>query len=52
MPSLPLRRLWVASLESCSVMAVGLPRTSTLYPLVLPRLWEKSSQSRTGSSPA
>ena len=45
MPSLPPRRLWMAPLESCGMMVVGLPRTSSLHPLVLPRLWARSSQS-------
>jgi hypothetical protein len=48
MLSLPLRRLWMAPLESCGVMAVGLPRTSSLHPLVLPRLGARPSQSWTG----
>uniref|UniRef100_A0A8C8W0Q5 Glyceraldehyde 3-phosphate dehydrogenase catalytic domain-containing protein n=1 Tax=Peromyscus maniculatus bairdii TaxID=230844 RepID=A0A8C8W0Q5_PERMB len=34
-----------APLGSCGMMAVGLPRTSSLHPLVLPRLWATSSQS-------
>jgi glyceraldehyde 3-phosphate dehydrogenase len=38
MPSLLLRRLWMASLQSCGMMAVRFPRTSSLHPLVLPRL--------------
>nr|XP_038969100.1 glyceraldehyde-3-phosphate dehydrogenase-like [Rattus norvegicus] len=44
LPSLPLRRLWMAPLESCGMMAVGQPRTLSLHPLVLPRLWARSSQ--------
>ena len=39
MPSLPPRRPWVAPLGSCSVMAKGLPRISSLLLMVLPRLW-------------
>ncbi|KAL1775142.1 glyceraldehyde-3-phosphate dehydrogenase [Sigmodon hispidus] len=33
----------MAPLGSCDVMAMGLPRTSSLHPLVLPRLWARSS---------
>nr|XP_038967429.1 glyceraldehyde-3-phosphate dehydrogenase-like [Rattus norvegicus] len=36
----------IIPLESCGVLAVGLPRTSSLHP----RLWARSSQTRTGSS--
>ncbi|KAL6088357.1 hypothetical protein STEG23_020897, partial [Scotinomys teguina] len=34
----------MAPLRYCAVMAMGLPRTSSLYSLVLWRLWAKSSQ--------
>ena len=33
-----------APLESCGVMVVGLPRTSSLHPLVQARLWSRSCQ--------
>jgi glyceraldehyde 3-phosphate dehydrogenase len=32
-------------LESCGVVAMGLPRTSSLHPLAVPRLWARSFQS-------
>jgi hypothetical protein len=32
-----------APLESSGLMAMGLSRTSSLHPLVLPRLWAKPS---------
>ncbi|EDL96613.1 rCG32341 [Rattus norvegicus] len=37
MPSLPPRKLWIAPLGSHSMMTIGLPRSSPLNPLVLPR---------------
>ncbi|MEJ1287152.1 hypothetical protein NN561_018167 [Cricetulus griseus] len=38
-------RLWMAPLGSCGMMALGMPRTSSLHLLVLPRLWARPSQS-------
>ncbi|XP_038438380.1 glyceraldehyde-3-phosphate dehydrogenase-like [Canis lupus familiaris] len=37
MPSLPPKRLWMAPLGSCGVMAKGLPKTSSLLLLALLR---------------
>lgn len=39
------KRLWMAPVGNCGVMGMRLPKTSSLYPLALPTLWARSSQS-------